>query len=129
MSLGRSIIRVFTGASGLALAAAAMPASAQRVDNIVAFGDSYADTGNLFTIIGGNPAPVVYPTGRFSGGTNYIDSLSNILDVPVEDFAIGGANTDNTNINGPGIPGFVTEWNAYLAGGGGPFPSQGSRSA
>lgn len=122
MSLGRSIIRAFAGASALALAAAATPASAQRIDNIVAFGDSYADTGNLFKIIGFNPAPVVYPTGRFSGGTNYIDSLSNILDVPVEDFAIGGANTDNTNINGPGIPGFVTEWNAYLSGGGGPFP-------
>jgi uncharacterized protein YhjY with autotransporter beta-barrel domain/phospholipase/lecithinase/hemolysin len=123
MSLGGSMIRVLAGASALALAAAATPASAQRVDNIVAFGDSYADTGNLFTIIGGNPQPVVYPTGRFSGGTNYIDSLSNILDVPFENFAIGGANTDNTNINGAGIPGFATEWNAYLAGGGGPFPT------
>jgi outer membrane lipase/esterase len=122
MSLGRSMMRAFAGASALALAAAATPASAQRVDNIVAFGDSYADTGNLFKILGFNPSPLVYPTGRFSGGTNYIDSLSEILDVPVEDFAIGGANTDNTNINGPGIPGFVTEWNAYLAGGGGPFP-------
>ncbi len=123
MSLGRSMIRAFAGASALALAAAATPASAQRVDNIVAFGDSYADTGNLWTIIGGNTQPVVYPTGRFSGGTNYIDSLSAILDVPFEDFAIGGANTDNSNINGAGIPGFATEWNAYLAGGGGPFPT------
>lgn len=123
MSLGRSIVRVFAGASAIALASAATPASAQRVDNIVAFGDSYADTGNLFEIIGFNPAPLVYPTGRFSGGTNYIDTLSNILDVPVENFAIGGANTDNTNINGPGIPGFITEWNAYLAGGGSPFPT------
>ena len=123
MSLGRSIVRAFAGGSALALAAAATPASAQRVDNIVAFGDSYADTGNLFKIIGFNPAPLVYPTSRFSGGTNYIDTLSQILDVPAEDFAIGGANTDNTNINGPGIPGFVTEWNAYLAGGGGPFPT------
>lgn len=123
MSLGCSMTRALAGASAIALAAAATPASAQRVDNIVAFGDSYADTGNLFEIIGFNPAPLVYPTGRFSGGTNYIDSLSQILDVPVEDFAIGGANTDNTNTNGAGIPGFITEWNAYLAGGGGPFPT------
>jgi len=123
MSLGCSMTRALAGASALALAVAATPASAQRVDNIVAFGDSYADTGNLFRIIGFNPAPLVYPTGRFSGGTNYIDSLSQILDVPVEDFAIGGANTDNTNTNGAGIPGFITEWNAYLAGGGGPFPT------
>jgi uncharacterized protein YhjY with autotransporter beta-barrel domain len=33
----------------------------------------------------------VYPTGRFSGGSNYIDTLAQILQVPVQDFAIGGA--------------------------------------
>jgi uncharacterized protein YhjY with autotransporter beta-barrel domain/phospholipase/lecithinase/hemolysin len=123
MSVYRRASKAFIGASIAAIAATATPASAQRIDNIVAFGDSYADTGNLFEIIGGNPAPLVYPTGRFSGGTTYVDTLSQLLDAPLEDFAIGGANTDNTNINGPGIPGFVTEWNAYLAGGGGVFPT------
>ena len=113
------ICSALLGASALA----ATPASAQRVDNIVAFGDSYADDGNLFQILGFNPAPQVYPTGRFSGGTNYIDTLSSLLDVPVDNFAIGGALTDNTNTNGPGIPGFITEWNAFLGGGGGPFPT------
>lgn len=121
--LSHSIARALVGASLVALAATATPASAQRVDSITAFGDSFADDGNLFEIIGGNPAPQVYPTGRFSGGTNYVDTLAQILGVPVDNFAIGGANTDNTNVNGPGIPGFVTEWNAFLAGGGGPFPT------
>lgn len=119
----RTAARALVGASLVALAATATPASAQRVDSITAFGDSFADEGNLFEIIGFNPAPQVYPTGRFSGGTNYIDTLAQILGVPVDNFAIGGANTDNTNVNGPGIPGFVTEWNAFLAGGGGPFPT------
>jgi len=121
--LRRLATRALVSASFVALAAAATPANAQRVDTIVAFGDSYADDGNLFEILGFNPAPQVYPTGRFSGGTNYIDTLSQILDVPVENFAIGGALTDNTNTNGVGLPGFVTEWNAFLAGGGGPFPT------
>ncbi len=103
---------------------AAAPASAQRVDNIVAFGDSYADDGNLFQILGINPVTtVIYPTGRFSGGTNYIDTLGQLLDVPIDNFAIGGALTDNRNVNGPGIPGFVTEYGAYLSGGGGVFPT------
>ena len=44
--------------------------------------------------------------------------MSQILDVPVDNFAIGGALTGNGNINGPGIPGFVTEWQSFLAGGG-----------
>ena len=56
------------------------------------FGDSYADTGNAFALGYANPqALAVYPTGRFSGGSNYIDTLGNILQVPVQDFAIGGA--------------------------------------
>ncbi|QNM83876.1 autotransporter domain-containing protein [Sphingomonas sabuli] len=121
--LSRIALRALMGASFAAIAVTATPASAQRVDSITAFGDSYADDGNLFQIIGFNPAPQVYPTGRFSGGTNYIDTLGQILNVPIYNFAIGGANSDNTNVNGPGIPGFATEWNAYLAGGGGPFPT------
>ena len=105
-----------------ASALTATPAAAQRVDRIVAFGDSYADDGNLFQIIGG-PLPAPYSTGRFSGGTNYVDTLSSLLDAPVDNFAIGGALTNNTNTNSPMLPGFVTEWNAFLAGGGGPFPT------
>jgi uncharacterized protein YhjY with autotransporter beta-barrel domain/phospholipase/lecithinase/hemolysin len=96
---------------------AAAPASAQRVDRIVAFGDSYADDGNLFELLG-IPRPAIYPNGRFSNGTNFVDTMSQILKVPVDNFAIGGAFTGNGNINGPGIPGFVTEYNSFLAGGG-----------
>jgi uncharacterized protein YhjY with autotransporter beta-barrel domain len=44
--------------------------------------------------------------------------MSQILRVPVDNFAIGGAFTNNGNINGPGIPGFVTEYQSFLAGGG-----------
>ena len=70
----------------------AAPAGAQQIDRIVAFGDSYADTGNAFALGYANPqALAIYPTKRFSGGSNYIDTLSNLLQVPVENFAIGGA--------------------------------------
>ena len=114
MTTCRFIGRTLLAATALCATTIATPAAAQRVDNIVAFGDSYADDGNLFEIIGFNPAPQVYPTGRFSGGTNYIDTLSDLLGVPVENFAIGGALTNNTNTNGAGIPGFITEWNACI---------------
>ncbi|MDQ3246367.1 MAG: autotransporter domain-containing protein [Pseudomonadota bacterium] len=119
----RSIRRALAGAATAVIAFTATPAAAQRIDNIVAFGDSYADDGNLFEILGFNPAPQVYPTGRFSGGTNYIDTLSLLLDAPVQNFAIGGALTGNTNTNAPGLPGFATEYGAFLNGGGGPFPT------
>src|SRR5450759_1166743 len=57
---------------------------------IQALGDSYADTGNLFKILG-VPNPPQYPTGRFSGGTNFIDTTSALLGIPQGNFAIGGA--------------------------------------
>lgn len=104
-----------------AVAAAALlsgaPASAQTVDRIVAFGDSYVDDGNLFELLG-IPRPAVYPNGRFSNGTNFVDTMSQILNAPIDNFGIGGAFTGNGNINGPGIPGFVTEYQSFLAGGG-----------
>jgi uncharacterized protein YhjY with autotransporter beta-barrel domain/phospholipase/lecithinase/hemolysin len=91
-------------------------AGAQRVNRIVAFGDSYADDGNLFEL--GVPRQPVYPNGRFSNGTNFIDTMAQILNVPVDNFAIGGAQTGNTNIVGPGIPGFALGYQSFLAGGG-----------
>ena len=95
-------------ASALGFAA---PAQAQRVDQIVAFGDSYADDDNALQLGLIPPAfQPLYPTGRFSGGTNYVDTLSDLLDAPVENFAIGGARAN---------PDFLFEVNTFLAGGGG----------
>lgn len=112
----RSSMKFMLAVSVAAMCTAA-PASAQRVTRIVAFGDSYADDGNLFQLLG-IPRPAVYANGRFSNGTNFIDTMASLLNTPVDNFAIGGAFTGNGNINGPGIPGFVTEYQSFLAGGG-----------
>ena len=95
----------------------AVPASAQTIDRIVAFGDSYADDGNLFQLTG-LPLPAPYPTGRFSGGTNFIDTMSQLLGAPVDNFAIGGAFATNGNINPVGPLGFPFQYQSFLAGGG-----------
>src|SRR5437763_13245417 len=90
-------------------------ASAQTVfTTIQAFGDSYADTGNLIKIIG---PQALYPTGRFSGGTNFVDTTSSLLGISQNNFAIGGATTGTTNVVGPGIPGFTQEWQGFVASG------------
>lgn len=127
MTTCRLIGRTVLAATALSTFSIATPAAAQRVDNIVAFGDSLADDGNLFQILPVVPpqAAQTYPTGRFTGGTNYIDTLSYLLGAPVQNFAIGGALTNNTNTNGAGLPGFTTEWGAFLSGNtlGGAFPT------
>jgi phospholipase/lecithinase/hemolysin/uncharacterized protein YhjY with autotransporter beta-barrel domain len=116
-----SPLRAGLGRWGGALAISALAllsaetSQAQQFSNIQAFGDSYADTGNLFKITG--TSSPVYPTGRFSGGTNYIDSLSSTLGLPVSNYAIGGALTGTTNTVAPGVPGFTQEWQGFLASG------------
>jgi uncharacterized protein YhjY with autotransporter beta-barrel domain/phospholipase/lecithinase/hemolysin len=111
----RLMRRALIGASTLAFASLfASPAAAQNIDRIIAFGDSYADEGNAFELGLVPPALVpLYPTGRFTGGTNYIDTLSQLLDAPVANFAIGGARAN---------PEFLLEVGAFAAGGGGVFP-------
>ena len=85
-------------AAATALTAFAAPAAAQQIDRIVTVGDSYPDDGNAFQLGYNNPgALTIYPTGRFSGGSNYIDTLGEILQVPIENFAIGGAFGGNNN--------------------------------
>src|ERR1700726_975739 len=84
---------------------------------IQAFGDSYADTGNLFKITHGVGQFPLYPTGRFSGGTNFVDTTSALLGIPQNNFAIGGAKTGTTNTVAPGLPGFTQEWVQFVGSG------------
>lgn len=105
-------------ASLIAIAAMPSAANAQHISRIIVFGDSYADTGNALRLAGISPASTqVYTTGRFSGGTNYVDTLSSILQVPQYNFAIGGARTDNGN-ESVGLPGLTFEVQEFNSGGG-----------
>lgn len=82
---------------------------------IVAFGDSLSDNGNLYRILGnmtpfipndGQP-PLPYFYGRFSNGPTAVEILAEKLNLPLQDFAIGGAetgfNNSDTRLDGTGL--------------------------
>ncbi len=111
----RTLRHALVAATALTFFAA--PAAAQQIERIVVFGDSYADDNNFFQLAGINPltgTSGVYTSGRFSGGTNYIDTLGQILAVPIDNFAIGGARSDNSNQNNPFNWGFTYEVDQFL---------------
>jgi phospholipase/lecithinase/hemolysin len=102
-------------AAAFLISGCAAPASAQRFDRIVAFGDSFADDGNIYELFGSTPPPL-YPRGRFSNGTNFVDTMGQLLRVPIANFALGGAVTGPGSNNRPA--GFDQQYRAFLAGGG-----------
>ncbi|WP_322515844.1 autotransporter domain-containing protein [Rhodopseudomonas palustris] len=111
-------IAVIAAASGI------MPTPAQaQFTRLFGFGDSYADTGSApggaYRLIGANgtgtvsipyfpftltpsdfwpcPSPT-YTSCRFTGSTNFVDSLQSIYGLSgLTNYSIGGARTDNTN--------------------------------
>jgi hypothetical protein len=61
---------------------------------LVVFGDSLSDNGNLFELIG-QPLPP-YWDGRSSNGPTYAEQLAQLLHVPLDDLAFGGAEASDS---------------------------------
>jgi phospholipase/lecithinase/hemolysin len=134
----------FTVAFGFLLA---MPVSllADSISQLVVFGDSLSDTGNVYIATGGlEPAPPSYTAGLFTDGPDSFPSTSGPLGVWVQqlsgmmgltspapylaggtDYAFGGALTgyDPNYPNGGGVPYVGDQVNLYLAGHTGGVPS------
>src|SRR5438876_9629776 len=111
--------------SAILTAGAPAPLLAQSTPftGITGFGDSYADTGSApggaFRLLGFPcPAgPPTNPTCRFSQGTNFVDSLQSTYNLAsLTNYAIGGAQTGNTNVI-PLLPGFANEVATFVASG------------
>lgn len=98
------------GASVFALPVCAMPYS-----QLVVFGDSNVDDGNLFAATG-IPASPPYYQGRFSSGPVIVDYVAQRLNIPLVDYAYGGATTGaNVPLGSFSIPSVLTQINSYSA--------------
>jgi len=93
-------------------------ASAGAYSDLVVYGDSLSDNGNLFAFDGGTFPPPPYWMGRESNGPVAVEDLGHSLGLPLLDFAWIGATTGvgnivdggtQTTLGTLGLPGMLTQ--------------------
>ncbi len=91
-----------------------LPAHAGNFKNVVVFGDSLSDSGNIFSITQGTYPPQPYQ-GRFSDGPVWVEYLVKSLGISGDfsNYAFAGANTGTTNPAELDAPGLLTQIPAY----------------
>ncbi len=90
--------------------------SAGCFSDLIVFGDSLSDNGNLHEIFGVPPGPP-YFEGRFSNGPTWVEILATRLDLDpdsMQNFATGGAKTGSDNFLIPEASGLLTQINAFV---------------
>src|SRR5688572_13095314 len=84
-------------AAGVALIASLSASSALAFSQIVAFGDSLTDNGNLQAATNGMFPAAPYFDGRFTDGLVAVEVMASKLGVPLNNRAIAGALTGTGN--------------------------------
>jgi uncharacterized protein YhjY with autotransporter beta-barrel domain/phospholipase/lecithinase/hemolysin len=96
---------LLSSAAAVAVLGGALAPAQAQFTGLYGFGDSYADTGaapgGAFRLAGQPPGCQTLPLSancRFTGGTNFVETLQSIYGLPgLTNYAIGGALTNNTN--------------------------------
>lgn len=88
---------------------------------LIAFGDSLSDTGNLFKLTSGFYPGAPYVDGRFSNGGLAVEAMAADLGLKVTSYAVGGAQTGVGNqgggfLNGTGVAGQISSYTKVLNG-------------
>ncbi len=100
-------------------------ASAGAYSDLIVYGDSLSDNGNLFAFDGGTYPPPPYYMGRMSNGPVAVEDLAHNLGLPLLDFAWIGATTGvgnlvdggtQTTLGSDGLPGMLTQLAATKTG-------------
>ena len=109
--------------TALVLGAAAQANGQAPFDEIIVFGDSLSDTGNVFISFGAPPSPP-YFDGRFSNGPVAVEHVADQLGFPAllpsiiggTNFAWGGAET-GPGFGSSGTPNLGTQIGFFFGGG------------
>jgi thermolabile hemolysin len=96
-------------------------ANRTKYGSLVVFGDSYSDTGNIWRASNQTqpPSPPYY-RGRYSNGRTYVDFVREALALPLNNYAWGGATSNNDIVMGYStflnatVPSFQDQVRAHL---------------
>ncbi len=104
----RTFLALFCNLAALALSASAR--AEPPFSEMVVFGDSLSDTGNVFVATGGVAAAPPYFSGRFSNGPVWVEVLADELGLPTPEASLlGGTNYAFAGAEtGPGLSFFDT---------------------
>lgn len=88
---------------------------------VIAFGDSLSDTGNLYKLTSGLYPSAPYDNGRFSNGELAVEAMADALGLHVTSYAVAGAQTGTGNqggvvLNGTGVAGQISTYTSVLNG-------------
>lgn len=96
-----SIKKIFKSLVIGATMLSAVPVIGSTIDKIIVFGDSLSDNGNVYNMLSTakNVIPLVplipknppYYEGRFTNGYVWVEHLANAMNVPLVNYAYGGA--------------------------------------
>ncbi|MEM4986259.1 SGNH/GDSL hydrolase family protein [Collimonas sp. H4R21] len=85
------------------------------INKIVAFGDSLSDTQNIFNASQWTlPNSSSWFLGRFSNGKTWVEYFANNLQLPLYNWAIGGAGVDTQKLVIPGVIQQVQSYTEYM---------------
>ncbi|KAG0277453.1 hypothetical protein BGZ96_002855 [Linnemannia gamsii] len=105
----------------VALAAATVTTEAKPVggchfDNLLVFGDSYSDVGNVYKLSKGAWPLKAYDHGRFTNGPVWTEHVARNKHLKLKNYAYGGATTDSKFVQGYSgaasdllVPGFIQQ--------------------
>ncbi|MBB1581855.1 SGNH/GDSL hydrolase family protein [Serratia sp. OS31] len=91
------------------------PGQGEGINKIIAFGDSLSDTNNVFNAsLWRFPNPKSWFLGRFSNGPTWIEYLAKQNHLPVYNWAVGGAASNQQKLVIPGLLDQVDSWLIYM---------------
>ncbi|MBB5017831.1 thermolabile hemolysin [Chitinivorax tropicus] len=82
-------------------------------NKVIAFGDSLSDTQNMYNASQWKLPGHSWLGGRFSNGLVWVEYLARSLNLPLYNWAIGGAGTDKYLVV-PGLEQEITSWKEYM---------------